>query len=542
MIILNVNKLSKNFGYGSLFEDVSFNLNEGESLSIVGPNGCGKSTILKIIAGIENSDSGVVNIKKGSKVSYLDQTGSEVKDERLVYEILKEAFGELNTIEKKLAKFQEKLETNPSNYDDVLEKYCDLMEKFSLLGGYDMDININTVIYGLQFDKDLLSKKYCDLSGGEKTLVQLAKALITKPDLILLDEPTNHLDIARIEWLESYIKSFKGASIIVSHDRYFLDRMSNQILAIDDNGIGKIYSTNYSGYLVERERDFEKQMAEYGDQQETIKHLEIKAKEFMSLGMGRNSSALTKQGKNLWERAQKMRAMAVKKPKVQKKLNVQFSEDNKSSKKIIVTKDLTVTLPNGRKIVNGIDLEICARERIAFLGDNGTGKSTLVKTIMGTQTLPIDGECLVGPSVKIGYIPQIIEFPNENQTLLEYFRHSVSLGEERVRSILSRFGFNVEDVNKQVNNLSGGEKMRVKLAELLQQEVNTLIFDEPTNHIDIPTKEVLEEAIEEFSGTLIFISHDRYFINKFADKIVEFEDGQATIYLGNYDDFKEKKF
>lgn len=541
MTILNVNKLSKNFGYGSLFEDISFTLNEGESISIVGPNGCGKSTILKIITGNENSDSGVVSIKKGAKVSYLDQTGSEIKDERLVYDVLKDAFGKLITMEKKIAELQEKLETNCNN-DVALEKYCDLLEKFSLLGGYEMDVTINVVIYGLKFEKDLLDKKYCDLSGGEKTLVQLAKALITKPDLILLDEPTNHLDIARIEWLESYIKSFKGASIIVSHDRYFLDRMSNQILAIDDNGIGKIYPTNYSGYLVEREREFEKLMAEYSDQQETIKQLEIKGKEFMSLGIGRNSSALTKQGKNLWERAQKMKAMSLKKPKVQKKLNVEFSENNKSSKKIIITKDLTVTLPTGRKIIDGINLEICAGERIAFLGDNGTGKSTLVKTIMGIQTLQIQGEYLVGSSVKIGYIPQIIEFQNENQTLLEYFKQAISLGEERVRSILARFGFNVEDVNKRVKNLSGGEKMRVKLAELLQQEVNTLIFDEPTNHIDIPTKEVLEEAIKEFNGTVIFISHDRYFINKFADKIFEFENGQVTVYLGNYDDFKEKKF
>ncbi len=259
MTIINVNKISKNFGYGSLFEDVSFNLNEGESLSIVGPNGCGKSTILKIIMGIINPDSGTINIKKGAKVAYLDQTSSEIKDERTVYEVLKESFGELNLMENKLLDYQKKLENNSDN--NILEKYCNLMEKFSLLGGYDMDVNINTVIYGLKYDKEFLEKKYSNLSGGERTIVQLAKTLILKPDLIILDEPTNHLDIERIEWLEEYIKSFKGASIIVSHDRYFLDKMSNKILAIDDNGFGKTYSTNYSGYLVERQRDFEIQMS-----------------------------------------------------------------------------------------------------------------------------------------------------------------------------------------------------------------------------------------------------------------------------------------
>lgn len=536
MLILDVNKLAKNFGYEQLFEDVSFTLNEGESVAIVGPNGCGKSTILKIIAGLETADKGTVNLKKGAKVAYLDQLGSTIDDDRTVYEVLKDAFIEINAVEKQLKEYEQKVNTEYN--EKVLEKYCALLEKYSLMGGYEIDVKINTVINGLEIDKNMLKQSYSTLSGGEKTLVQLAKALLTEPDLLLLDEPTNHLDLKRIEWLEGYIKAFKGASIIVSHDRYFLDKMANQILAVDDYGIGRIYATNYSEYLVQREIEFEKQMAQYGDEQEAIKQLEAKAKQFMSLGMGRNSSALTKQGKTLWERAQRMRERAIRKPVVQKRLNVTFLEENKSSKKIISVDNLSVFTPQGRTILDDVNLEIRAGERVAFLGENGTGKSTFVKTIMGEQTLPSSGEVFVGPSVKIGYIPQMIEFENGDQTLLEYFSRAVGLPEQRCRSILARFRFNVEDVTKRVKNLSGGEKMKVKMAELLQQEVNTLIFDEPTNHIDIPTKEVLEEALEEFSGTLIFISHDRFFINKFANRIIIFEDGKINEYWGNYDEYK----
>ncbi len=541
MIILDVNKLSKNFGYGQLFEDVSFSLNEGESISIVGPNGCGKSTILKVIAGLEKIEKGVVNIKKGAKVAYLDQTGSSIDDERCVYDILKDAFKDLNEMEIRLNKLQELMSSNlpEEQYNDVLNKYCNLMERFSIAGGYDIDVNINTVVEGLKIDNNLLYQSYNDLSGGEKTLVQLAKALLIKPDLFLLDEPTNHLDIDRIEWLESYIKTFKGATVIVSHDRYFLDRMSNKILALDNGA--KVYNTNYSGYLTERQRDFEKQMAEYKNQQLAMKRLEEQIKYFAERGMATNSSTLCDRAHVLQTQLDRMRKRAVEKPKEQKKINVGFDEVRKTSKRVIVAEDLTISVPNGKTILDNVNLNICSGERVALIGANGSGKSTFIKAVMGTQDLPIKGTVFVGPSVKIGYLPQIINFPNGEQKLLDYFKEEVGLTEQRARQILAGFQFYKDDVNKRVKNLSGGEKIRVKLAELLQQKINTLIFDEPTNHIDIPTKEVLEEAIEDFDGTLIFISHDRYFINKFADKIIEFKDGGTTTFFGGYDDYKEAK-
>ncbi len=542
MIILDVNKVSKNFGFGQLFENISFSLNEGETISVVGPNGCGKSTLLKLIAGIERLDSGTINIKKDAKVAYLDQTSSSIKDDRKVYEILKDAFSNLNQMEERLSFLQSKLNENLSEdeYNQTLQRYCSLLEKFSLEGGYDIDVNISVVAQGLKIGKDLLEKPYTNLSGGEKTLVSLARELLRKPDLFLLDEPTNHLDIERIEWLENYIKSFKGAAVIVSHDRYFLDRMSNKILSLDGNK-PKIYATNYSGYLKERERDFEAQMAEYKDQQEVMKRLETQIKYFAERGMATNSSSLCDRAHSLQTQLDRMKKNAVEKPRRAKKLDVDFDRLRKSSKRVIEAKDLSVSVPNGKTILDKINLHICAGERVTIIGANGSGKSTFLKTVMNVQDLPISGELFVGPSVKIGYLPQIIEFENEDQKLLDCFREETCVHEETARKILANFQFYKDDVDKKVKNLSGGEKIRVKLALLLQQKINTLIFDEPTNHIDIPTKEVLEDALEKFDGTLIFVSHDRYFINKFADRTIEFENGHATSYLGGYDYYKAEK-
>lgn len=539
MIILDVNKVSKNFGYGQLFSDVSFSLNDGESISIVGPNGCGKSTLLKIIAGIEKSDTGSISIKKGASVVYLDQTSSDRVDDRIVKDIIKESFSDLFTIEQKIKRMEYAMSTSIDASEKLLHDYCELIEKFTSIGGYDIDTRLMTICTGLHITDTMLNEVYTNLSGGEKTLVQLAKALLKQPDLILLDEPTNHFDIQRIEWLENYIKEFKGASVIVSHDRYFLDKMSNKILDLSGN-VPKVYNTNYTGYINERDRDFEKQMSSYKDQQQTIKRLQEQIKYFSERGMATNSSTLCNRVHTLQTKLDKILENKIDRPREEKKLNIDFNKEDKGSKRVIEVKDLTITTPNGRKILDKINLIIKAKEKVALIGNNGSGKSTFVKTIMGLQDLKIDGEVFVGPSVKIGYLPQIINFDNEKLDLLNYFKELLCIHEQKAREILARFKFGKGDVNKLVKNLSGGERIRVRLACLLEQHVNCLIFDEPTNHIDISTKEVLENAIEDFDGTVIFVSHDRYFINKLAEKCVEFKDGKVRVFEGNYDYYKQQ--
>lgn len=532
MLILNVDKLNKNFGYGALFKDLSFSLHSGETISIVGPNGSGKSTLLKIIAGLENKDSGNVNIKKDVQVAYLDQKSANNNDPRIAYDILMDAFEDINKMSETIKFYEEKmtkLNTNSAEYMIVLEKYCALMEKFSNVGGYDVDVNIQMICEGLNIQEEMLNKSYNSLSGGEKTLIQLARCLLTKPELLLLDEPTNNLDIKRIEWLEGFIKDYNGAIALVSHDRFFIDRVSSKILELE-NGKNKIYHTNYSGYLDEKEKNFEKDMALYKDQQEQIKH-DIEMYRYF---FQHNFPDKAKYFKEKYER--EMRE-AIPRPKKPRKIKIKFEMEKKFSKKLIETKDLTVTTNENKQILKNVNTQINANENVALLGDNGSGKSTYIKSILGLQNLNVSGDVIIGPSAKIGYLPQVITYENEEFSVLRTFQECCNINEEKARSILFKFGFNQEDVNKFVKNISGGEKVKLKLAELIQNNVNTLILDEPTNHIDIPTRESLEDALDEFNGTLIFVSHDRYFIKKFADKIITFKNGNAKTSECGYSDY-----
>lgn len=530
MLVLNVDKLGMNFGYGTLFKNVSFSLNDGEIISIVGPNGSGKTTLLKAIAGLERVDEGNFSLRKKAKVAYLDQKSASISDDRIVYDILKDAFHDILEAEKEIKFLEKQLEILDASSDEhakCLEKYCNLIENFSLIGGYEVDANIQAVCDGLEINDDLLYHDYNSLSGGEKTLVQLAKCLLAKPDLLLLDEPTNNLDIKRIEQLEKFIKSYKGAILLVSHDRYFIDKVSSKILEID-GGKSTIYSTNYSGYIKQKESDYEKNMVLYKEQQKQIQH----DKEMYRYFLSHNFQSRAKQFKDKYEQEI---IESIPRPKKPRKIRMSFDSEGKSSKKIIETKGLTISLPNGKFILNGADMQIFANERVALLGSNGSGKSTFIKSVLGQQNLSATGEIIVGPSVKVGYLPQVISYPQENLSVLDTFRSICGIGEEKARAILSRFNFSREDVDKAVKNISGGEKVKLKLAELIQQDINTLILDEPTNHIDIPTRESLEDALDEFDGTIIFVSHDRFFIKKFANKIVEFKNGKTKTFDGDYE-------
>ncbi len=535
MSLLNVNKIKKNYGFNILLNDVSFNLNEGENISIVGPNGCGKSTLVKIIAGEETSDSGSISIKKDAKISYLKQINDEYEN-KFCYEVIKEGFDELISIENKIKKY-EKLMCDGN--ENAIIKYCEALEKYNALGGYEINAKINEVCNNLNINLDLLNCKFNDLSGGEKTLIQLAKGLITNPDIFLLDEPTNHLDIERLELLENYIKQFKGAIVIVSHDRYFLDKMSHKILDLSDF-TPKVYNMNYTNYLIEKEKEFQRQMADYKVQQQQIKKLEQEISYFLQKADQTKSSAMYDRAKQLTEKVNKIKTTGVKKPKVQRKIDVNFDSINKRSTVVFKTENLNVMKSNGDKIINNANIEIHYKDRIAFLGSNGSGKTTLINTILNKQKLKYNGNIIVGSSNKIGYLPQIIVFENPKLKVLDYFIQETHVNEEDSRRILNTFLFYNDNVMKKIGNLSEGEKIRLKLAILLQNSVNCLIFDEPTNHIDLVTKEVLEKAIETFDGTFIFVSHDRYFINKFANKILEFKNGNIKLFLGNYDNYLEK--
>lgn len=540
MMILNVNKVSKSFGFGDILKQVSFTINEGEKVAIVGENGAGKSTLLKIVAGIEPCKTGEISFKKGTKLEYLEQGDNADVKQGLCDEILHSAFDFLLPIEKELKNFEAQMaaETDAQNLEILVKRYCALQEKFIALGGYDVENQINYVVNGLKIDRSLLAREFNTLSGGERTLINFAKILISKPDLLLLDEPTNHLDIARIEWLEQYIKDYKGTIVIVSHDRYFLDRVINKIIELDDGKI-KTYFGNYTQYLQQKEADEVKEFEQYKLQQKKFEEMEKAIKRLKEWGKMADNPTFFRRAKAIQSNLDRLKENAIDRPKEKKNLPINFSNSGRAGDEVLRVKNFSLAIGQ-KQLLSHANCLITNGERVAILGKNGCGKTTFLKAVL-SENANYEGELKIGNNQKIGYLSQIIEFYDNSQTLLWTFMNELGIDEQRARSILYNFQFYKSDCDKKVCNLSGGEKLRLKLAIMLQSKINLLVLDEPTNHIDITTREVLEDSLKNFKGTIIFVSHDRYFINKLATKILAFENLQIKTYDGNYTYYQTHK-
>ena len=536
IMLVDVYKIGKDFGFGEVFSSISFSVNYGDRIAIVGRNGCGKSTCLRAIAGTE-SYIGTINLAKNLKIGFLEQTAPDNHDDRLVEDILHEPFRHFNKTLQQLKIYEEKMCTiSGKELDKLVEKYSDLQEKFIADGGYDIENSINYVVNGLKIDSRIRSQKYSTLSGGEKTLVHFARILLDDPDLLLLDEPTNHLDIERVEWLESYLNRFKGGVVIVSHDRYFLDKVAKRIIDLEDNG--EKYEGNYSYFVKEKENKQLREFEVYKNEQKKIEELKKAAVKLREWGEKADNPTMFRRAKAIERRIDDLEANAIQRPKDRKNLPIDFGKTERSGHNVVNIENFSLIL--GDKILfDNASANVYAFDKIALVGKNGIGKSSLLKCILGEIT-DYDGKIKMGSSVTIGYLPQILSFENDNESILDYVSSKLGITTGQARSILARFEFYKDSVEKSVGTLSGGEKIRVKLACLLENKVNTLIFDEPTNHIDIFTREILEEAMKKFKGTILFVSHDRFFINSVANKIMEVKDAKVKVYEGNYDDYKHK--
>lgn len=534
MIEISLNKIVKSYGFNKVLDEFSLEIKTGEVITFVGENGSGKSTILNIINGNENVDKGNVSIRKGNTIGYLKQIPEIRNDKDTVKDVLYESVSNVLEIGNKLKEYETKMSNaTEDRLNELIIKYSNLQEKFINMGGYDIDTQINKIITGFKLN-DLINKKYNSLSGGEKRIVSLAAVMIKKPSILLLDEPTNHLDIKTLEWFEDFIKKYKGTILLVSHDRYFINKVSNKIVLLE-RGKEVIFNGNYDYYMEENDLRIDREFKEYKDQSKIIAAMKKKIKQLEEFGKLAypGGEPFFKRAENIRKRLDRLEK--VEKPVVKKEIPINFDINDRSGKDVIVINKYNLTI-NDRVLIENINLKINYNNKICIMGSNGCGKSTLIKRILENN----DPKIKIGSNVTIGYIPQEIEF-NDNKTILEYAREYFNGEESHLRSALSKFYFCGDSVFKKIQNLSGGEKVRLKLFELMQSNNNCIILDEPTNHIDINTKEILEVALKEYKGTVIFISHDRYFINKLADKILYIENKRIKEYIGNYEDYKSKK-
>ena len=536
MIELSLNKLQKYYGANMVLEDITFDVQTSEKVGIVGGNGCGKSTLLKIIMGLEEYEKGNLSIKRGATLGYLEQMPIYPQNFKVI-DVLSTAFEKVDKIFKELEMLEKQIsEASEEDMGKLLNKYAEKQALYETLGGYEKEEKLNKVCSGLKIDDKFKEKLFSQLSGGEKTTIILGKILLQNPDILLLDEPSNHLDLDTMEWLEAYLKEYKGIVIIVSHDRYFLDNVVTKIIEIE-NMKSKTYKGNYSAYIEEKEKFLQLQMEEFLNQQKKIKSMEKSIAQLRDWGERGDNGKFFRRAASMEKLLSKIER--IDKPILEKnKINISGKTAERSGNEVIIVKDLCKRY--GDKILlDKAQMLVRHGESVALIGDNGCGKSTMIKILLEMDKAD-SGTASLGSSIKLGYLPQNIIFNNENNTILETFRENIVITEGKAREYLAKYLFLGEDVFKKVGSLSGGERSRLKLAMLMYNDLNLLILDEPTNHLDIDSREELEIFLKNFEGTLLFISHDRYFINNLASRVVELAKGSLVSYEGNYEYYKEK--
>ena len=531
-MLIQLNNVTKNFVVNEIFSNVKMEINDKDRVAIVGRNGAGKSTLLKIISGELSFDSGERTISKNTTIGYLSQEFI-VREDLSIYEEMITCFDEIISLEADLEKLS--YELTPENIENdpgLLDRFDRLQNEVLTHKDYHYKSKIESVLYGLDFTKDVFDKKISTFSGGEKTRLSMAKLLLSEPDLLILDEPTNHLDMENVAWLENYLSSYNGAIVIVSHDRYFLDKVVNVVYNLEFGKLKK-YVGNYSKFLKQYEEDYEKQLKEFTSQQKDIKRLE----EFVQKNIARASTS--KMAKSRQKVLDKMELIDNPK-KDDKAANIEFNIKEQSGRDVLMIDNLKVGY-DGKQVGNAYNFSVYKGDRIAIVGRNGIGKSTLIKTIAKKQNA-IGGSVHYGSKVSLGYYDQKqAEFESSKTILNELWDEYPLMKEAEVRTVLGRFLFRGDSVLKIVRDLSGGEKARLQLAKLMLEKNNLLVLDEPTNHLDITSKQVLEDALENYEGTIVFVSHDRYFINKIANKVLDITGDDYSIYLGNYDYYLEKR-
>jgi len=516
MAEISIHELNKHYGANHVLQGISFEISNGERVGLLGRNGSGKTTLFKIITGEEDYDSGTMAKAAGKKIEMLSQI-PVFDDFETTEDILRSAFAEVTEVHSAMKRIEG--DASPA----ALARYGRLMEEYERLGGYETEVKLEKICNGMKIDETMRQSAFGRLSGGEKTRVNLARILLTDCNILLLDEPTNHLDLSSLAWLEQFLRGFAGAVVVISHDRVFLDNVVNRIIEIKDGKV-HFYSGNYTFYVEERERRYQTQAEMYKQQQRKISQLETAIKrQRVWADINPSNTGLSKRAVAMEKRLEQMDK--VDKPNRARRINKDFGESTHAAKEMVVL-DAVSKRFDGLLIMDEVSLKIRRGDRIALIGANGCGKTTLIKIILGEEPLD-DGALKISENARIAYMPQVIDFEVGEATILETFREATGATQERARSILAGFHFRAQDVMKKVATLSGGEKSRLKLCLLMQDDINMLILDEPTNHLDIESREWIEQAIEKFDGILLFISHDRYFLGKFAESVWAMEDGKV---------------